>query len=152
MPKFDPAFAVKALNDVSPGAPVIFKTSVAFAGLNRSGPPALVTLAVHDAATSRFVYRYFEGGQPNVLVPSGDIIIRPKLNSFTINVSLQPTTNLYHGDAPYLVVELPQAGEFRLLNLKDGSLVRALESHMDAFTSWEVGVMSMGAFVPLLKV
>jgi hypothetical protein len=79
-------------------------------------------------------------------------VLRPKLNSFTLNVSLQPSASLFYRDAPYLVVDIPSSGELRLLNLKDGSLERVLDSHMEAFTSWEVGVMSIGAFVPLLTV
>jgi hypothetical protein len=60
MPKCEPAFAVKALDDVSLGALVIFGHALAFAGINRSAPAKLITLAAHDANSSRFVYRYFD--------------------------------------------------------------------------------------------
>jgi hypothetical protein len=38
MPKFEPQFALKPLDQVSPGALVIFRHIVAFAGINRSAP------------------------------------------------------------------------------------------------------------------
>jgi hypothetical protein len=156
MPKFEPSFVVKALNQVSPGAMVLYNHAIAFAGVNRSAPvnQRAVTLAIYETApTSRFVYRYFETGEPNVLVPGGgEVIFRPKLDTFTENVALQPSPKLFFGDAPYLVVELPRASEFRLLNLKDGSLVQATVHAMDAFASWEAGVMSLNEFVPLLKI
>jgi hypothetical protein len=110
-------------------------------------------LATYDAKSTRFVYRYFEAGQPSVLIPGGgEVVIRPKLDSFTPNVSLQASANLFCSDAPYIIVDIPSAGELRLLNLQNGSLVRITSAVMDAFTSWEAGVMSSGQFVSLFKV
>jgi len=153
MPKFDPGFAVKALNDVSPGALVIFNHGVAFAGINPSASVKLITLAAYDASSTHFVYRYFDAGQPNVLIPGGgEIVIRPKLDSFTPNVSLQASANLFYSDAPYVIVKISNAGELRLLNLQNGSFVGIAHAAMDAFTSWEAGVMSSGQFISLFKV
>jgi hypothetical protein len=156
MPKFEPQFEVKPLSQVSPGALVIFQHAIAFAAINRSAPAMqqAVTLAAHDVANNRFTYRYFDSVQPNVLVPGGgEVVIRPKLDSLTADVSVQPaSTQLFYKDAPYLVVQLLAGNDFRLLNLTDGSLVTSRVSHMDAFTSWEAGVMSLGEFLPLLKI
>lgn len=155
MRKVEPQFAVKALNDVSAGALVIFHHAVAFAGINRSAlaTQQIVTLAAHDARIGRFVYRYFDSAPPSVLVPTGEVVIRPNLHSFTPDVSLQPaSTPLFYSDEPYLVVQLPTASEFRLLGLNTGVLVSARQTQMDAFTSWEVGVMSLGEFLPLLQI
>jgi hypothetical protein len=66
MRKLEPQIAVKALNDVPNGALVIFQHAVAFAAFNPSA--RVVTLAAHDAPNGRFVYRYFDSAQPNVLV------------------------------------------------------------------------------------
>ncbi|MGO9991220.1 MAG: hypothetical protein ACLPTF_01735 [Steroidobacteraceae bacterium] len=154
MRKVEPQFAVKALNHVSAGALVIFHHAVAFTGINRSVPATqqIVTLATHDAQNGRFVYRYFDSAQPTVLVPTGEVVIRPNLHSFTPDVSLQPaSTPLFYKDEPYLVVELPE-NDFRLLGLNTGSLVSTQLSQMDAFIAWEVGVMSLGEFLPLLKI
>jgi len=51
-----------------------------------------------------------------------------------------------------IVVQLPSANDVRLLGLESGSLVSARASHTDAFGSWEIGIMSLGEFVPLLKI
>jgi hypothetical protein len=155
MSKFDPPFAIKPLQQVSPGAVVIYRDALAFAGVNRSAPQGqqLVTLAVHDAQQGQFVYRYFDGVQPNVVVPTGEIIVRPNLRTLTENVKVQPATNkLYFADESLIVVQLPNSPDVRLLSLKDGSLVTARTFQMDAFASWEIGVVSLGEFVPLLTV
>lgn len=157
MPKFEPKFVVKSLQDVAPGTPIIFQRTLAIAALNRSaqaaGQQVLVILALHDANQSKFVYRYFDGAQPNVLVPTGEIICRPNLYKHTQDVSIQPATNklFLHGDDTYIVVETPN-NDVRLLNLGNGSLVRPTVTSTDAFDSWELGVVSMGEFVSLLKI
>jgi hypothetical protein len=114
-----------------------------------------VTLAMHDANQGAFVYRYFDGAQPHVLVPTGEIIIKPNLFSHRENVAIQPASaKLFQSaDETYIVVQIPTlADEVRLLNLASGSLVRPTVTSADAFDSWEVGVISLGEFVPLLKV
>jgi hypothetical protein len=154
MRKMEPQFEVKALNDVSAGALVIFHHAVAFAAINRSASATqpIVTLAAHDARNGQFVYRYFDSAPPTVLVPTGEVVIRPNLHSFAPDVNLQPaSTSLFYKDEPYLVVQLPIA-EFRLLGLNTGALVSARQTQMDAFTAWEIGVMSLGEFLPLLKI
>lgn len=155
MRKFEPEFAVQALNDVSAGALVIFHHVVAFAGINRSAPATqqIVTLAAHDAQNGRFVYRTFDSAQPTVLVPTGEVVIRPNLHSFTSDVNLQPASaRLFYKEEPYLVVQLPIASEIRLLGLNTGSFLPARHTHMDAFAAWQVGVMSLGEFLPLLNI
>jgi len=153
MPKFEPPFAIKPLQQVSPGQPVVFQGVLAFACVNRSAPAAIVTLAAYDAQRGQFVYRYFDGVQPNVVVPTGEIIIRPNLSTLTENVPVQPaTTKLFFADEPLIVVQLPSVPDVRLLSLKDGALVTARSYQMDAFESWEIGVVSLGQFVSLLKV
>jgi hypothetical protein len=156
MPNFEPKFAVKTLDQVSPGAMVIYDHAVAFAGINRSAPAPqqLVTLAVYDAANKKFSYRYFDSTQPTVLVPTGDSILRPKLDTFAVDVGIEPVSDqLFIAEETYIVVQLPlAANQYRLLSLNTGSLVTARFSQMNGFTSWEAGVMSLGAFVPLLKI
>ena len=151
MRKLEPQIAVKALNDVPHGALVLFQHAIAFAAFNPSA--RVVTLAAHDAPNGRFVYRYFDSAPPTVLVPTGEVVIRPNLHSFAPDVNLQPaSTSLFYKDEPYLVVQLPIASDFRLLGLNTGALVSARQTQMDAFTAWEVGVMSLGEFLPLLKI
>jgi hypothetical protein len=160
MPKFDPKFAIKSLNEVSPGALVIFDRKPAFASINRSAQSAVhyvpVTLAVHDAQSGTFVYHFFDGAQPHVLVPTGEIIIRPDPFSHSENVAIHPpSAKLFQtADETYIVVHIPTlpAGEVRLLSLSTGSLVRPTVTSADAFDSWEIGTVSLGEFVPLLKV
>lgn len=71
MPHFNPPFAVKSLQQIAPGTPVIYQHGLAFACIHPSAPAQHrpVTLAVHDAEHGKFVYRYFEGAEPVVLVP-----------------------------------------------------------------------------------
>ena len=94
MPKFDPSFAIKPLQHVSPGAVVIYRDALAFAGVNRSAPQGqqLVTLAVHDAQQGQFVYRYFDGVQPNVVVLTGEAgqqsMVHPKNRVCLLQVGL----------------------------------------------------------------
>lgn len=160
MPKFEPKFAVKPLNEVSPGAFVIFDRKPAFASINRSAQAAMhhvpVTLAVHDAQTGTFVYHFFDGAQPHVVVPTGGIIIKPNLFSHSENVAIHPpSAKLFHTpDETYIVVHISTlpAGEVRLLSLTNGSLLRPTILSADAFDSWEVGVESLDEFIPLLKV
>jgi hypothetical protein len=161
MPKFDPKFAIKPLNEVSPGALVIFDRKPAFASINRSAQQSAmhhvpVTLAVHDVQSGTFVYHFFDGAQPNVLVPTGEIIIRRNPFSHSENVAIHPpSAKLFQtADETYIVVHIPTlpVGDARLLSLSTGSLVRPTVTSADAFDSWEIGTVSLGEFVPLLKV
>lgn len=158
MPTFEPSFGVHPLQQLGPGAFVIFQRAGAFVGLNRSAqaaaPRVPVTLAVHDPQRHTFVYRYFDGAQPNVLVPTGGIIIMPNLLSLTDNAPIQPASDklFLQGEDRYVVVQIPTSGDIRLLSLANGSLVTPTVANMDAFDSWAVGVESMGEFVPLLRI
>ena len=156
MPKFEPSFAIKPLQQVSPAALVIFQQAAAFVGINRSGQATAqrvpVALAVYEVEQLKFIYRYFDAGQPDVLVPTGELIIKPNFHTLNDNAAVQPASDkLFHGDDTYIAVEIPGTGELRLLSLTNGSLVRPTVTNMRAFESWEVGVISMGDFVPLLK-
>jgi hypothetical protein len=151
--KFEPSFAIVPLQQVSPGAAVIFQHALAFVGTNPSVQPLAMSLAVYDPQQGKFVYRYFNAGQPNVLVPTGQIIIRPALHTLTENVSLRPASNqLFHEKDTHIVAEIPGTTDIVILSLTNGSLLRPTASNMDAFTSWEVGIESLGDFVTLLKV
>jgi hypothetical protein len=159
MPRYEPAFAIKPLQQVSPGALVLFKNTPAFVAINRSAAAAShnvpVTLAVHDAQQQKFVYRYFDGVQPNVLLPTGELIVRPNLTTIAENAAIYPATDkLFIADDIYVVVQVPgdHGPDVRLLKVADGSLVRATVTNADGFVSWEMGVTSMGAFIPLLRV
>jgi hypothetical protein len=71
----------------------------------------------------------------------------------TENASLRPASNqLFYEKDAYVVVEISGTPDIVILNLTNGSLVRPISSNMDAFTSWEIGVESLGDFVTLLKV
>jgi hypothetical protein len=110
-------------------------------------------LAVYDLQQLKFLYRYFDAGQPDVLVPTGELIIKPNLHTLTDNVAIQPASDkLFNGEDTYIVVEIPNTAEVRLLSLTNGSLVSPTVTSMRAFESWEIGVMSMGEFVALLKI
>jgi hypothetical protein len=155
VPKFEPSFAIKPLQEVSPGTPVIFEGALAFAGINRSAPNPLVILAAHDTQAGHFRYRHIDGVTPNVAVPTGEIVIRPALHSFThnLNVLNAPAALYFREDEPYIVVHItgPQA-DSRVLNLKTGALTRITYHEMDALKSWDLGVVSRGEFVPLLRI
>jgi hypothetical protein len=55
-------------------------------------------------------------------------------------------------DEPLIVVQLPSANDVRLLGLRERVFGICPASHTDAFGSWEIGIMSLGEFVPLLKI
>jgi hypothetical protein len=154
MPKFEPSFAMKSLEQVSPGALVLFQQTAAFVcnpGATAVAQRRPAALALYDVQQLKFIYRYFEAGQPDVLVPTGELVIKPNLHTLIDSVAVQPASEkLFHGDDTYIVVEAPNAGEVRLLSLTSGSLLRPTVTSMRAFESWEIGVMSMGEFVPLL--
>jgi hypothetical protein len=157
MPRFEPSFTLKPLQQVTPAALVIVQQTVAFVGINRN-PQATsqrvpAALAMYDLQQLKFLYRHFDAGQPDVLVPSGELIIRPNLHTLTDTAALEPASDkLFHGDDTYIVVEIPGSGEVRLLSLTNGSVASPTVAAMRAFESWEIGVMSMGEFVPLLKI
>lgn len=156
MPRFEPSFAIKSLGQVSPGALVIYQQTAALVCSSRSAQAAAQGtpgLAVYDVEQLKFLYRYFDAGQPDVLVPTGELIIKPNLHTLTDNVVVQQASEkLFQGDDTYIVVELPGTSEVRLLSLTSGSLVRPTVTSMRAFDSWQMGVMSMGEFVPLLNI
>jgi hypothetical protein len=157
MPRFEPSFALKPLQQVSPAALVIVQQTVAFVVSNRNPQAAAqrvpVALAMYDLQQLKFLCRYFDAGLPEVLVPTGELIIKPNLHTLTDTAAVQPASDkLFHGDDTYVVVEIPGIGEVRLLSLTNGSLVSPTVTNMRAFESWEIGVMSMGEFVPLLKI
>ena len=156
MPKFEPSFAIKSLRQVSPGALVIFQQAAAFVCIDRSaqhgsqGEPAL---AVYDVEQLKFVLRYFDAGRLDVLLPGGELIIKPDLHTLTANVSVQEASEkLFQGDDTYIAVEVPATAEVSLLSLTTGAFVRPTVTSMRAFDSWQIGVMSMGDFVPLLNI
>ena len=155
--KFEPQFAIASLQNVAAGMPVIYQQGFAFTGVNPNAPQRPITLAVHDAQQRKFIYRYFDGAQPNVLVPTteDDSIIKPDLYKLSEDVNIHPASHqLFMGDddQPYIVVELPGANQSRLLGLYDGAFVTPRVTQMRAFSSWEIGVMSLGEFVLLLKI
>jgi hypothetical protein len=151
MPTYEPKFTITPLQNVRAGTPVIFQQKAAFAGVNPDA--GVVTLAVHDAQQGKFVYRYFNGIQPNVIMPTGEIIVRPNMYALTESVNIRPpSANLFIADEPAIAVHIPSNDEVRLLGLDSGSLVCPGGTQFDAFTSWEVGVMSLGEFVLLLKI
>jgi len=158
MPRFEPSFALKPLQQVTPAALVVVQQTVAFVGINRN-PQATsqripVALAMYDLQQLKFLYRYFDASiQPDVLLPAGELIIKPNLHTLTDTAALEPASDkLFHGDDTYIVVEIPSTGEVRLLSLTNGSVVSPTVTNMRAFESWEIGVMSVGQFVPLLKI
>lgn len=156
MPKYRPLFSFKALNQVSAGVPVIFERNPAITAVNRqaqaAGHTAIITLAVYDGAQDKFVYRYFEGHQPNVILPNGEIVIRPTLNTLLDQVDpRRPSSSLFLADnTNYIVVEIPN-GQTRLLDLNDGSLVSP-QSSMPALASWEIGVLSSDEYFRILRI
>lgn len=154
MPKFEPQITIGDLQGVVPGSLVIFENQIAFAGINPSAPAHIVTLAAHDPQQHKFVYRYFDGAQPQILAPGGELIIKPSLKTFTANLTIEPaTTNLFFKDGEsFIVVHIPTTPDVRLLSLNSGSLLSPRFSQMDAFTSWEAGVTSSGEFLPLFQV
>lgn len=157
MPRFEPSFTVKPLQQVTPAALVILQQTVAFVGIDRNpqamSPRVPLALAMYDLQQLKFLYRYVDAGQPEVLVPTGELIIRPNLHTLRDTATVQPASDkLFHGDDTYIVVEMPGTGDVRLLSLTNGSVVSPAVANMRAFESWEIGVMSMGEFLPLLKI
>jgi hypothetical protein len=157
MPRFEPSFALKPLQQVTPAALVVVQQTVAFVGIHRNpqatSQRAPLALAMYDLQQLKFLYRYFDAGQPDVLLPTGELIIRPNLHTLTDTAAVQPASDkLFHGDDTYIVVEIPGSAEVRLLSLTNGSVMSPTVANMRAFESWEIGVMSMGEFVPLLKI
>jgi hypothetical protein len=110
-------------------------------------------MAVYDLQQLKFLYRYFDAGQPDVLVPTGELVIKPNLHTLTDTATVQPASHkLFLGDDTYSAVEVADSAEVRLWSLTNGSLMRPTVTGMRAFESWEMGVISMGEFVPLLKI
>jgi hypothetical protein len=151
MPTYEPKFALTPLQAVPPGTPVIYQQRAAFAGVNPAA--GVVTLSVHDTEGGRFVYHYFEGIQPQVLMPETEIIVRPNMHTLADSVGIRLSSmSLFVADELSIVVNLPGSNELRLLGLDSGSLVLPKEANFGAFTSWEIGVMSLGAFFPILSI
>jgi hypothetical protein len=153
MLKFEPDIGITPLNKATPGTLVIFDGIPGFAGTNQNvqipNPP--VVLAAYEAAAARFVYRYFDT-VPTVIIQKQDVIIRPNLTSLVRSAdSNLASSRLYLYDQPYINVVLPN-NDLRLLGLHNGNLVSPTVGAMDAFASWEAGVVSLGQFVPILKV
>lgn len=153
---FEPPFAITPLHQVPAGVPIIFEGRFGFTAVNQSAPnPKPITLALYDPEQRKFLYRHFNAGSPNILVPRGGVVLSPNLYKLTDNVTLQPATNqlFKDGDEAYIVVQLPNGTDIRLLNLKDGSLVAPTTTSLPAFVSWEVAVnFAPQRYFSLLKI
>jgi hypothetical protein len=49
-------------------------------------------MAVYDLQQLKFLYRYFDAGQPDVLVPTGELVIKPNLHTLTDTATVQPAS------------------------------------------------------------
>jgi hypothetical protein len=156
MTNFDPNFQVVSLDQTPAGALVIFDGVPAFVGINPAAGPRGNILAQYESSSGQFIFRYTDAVPgPRVLVPDqAMVVIRPKLDSFTLDVNLAPPSSQLFIDQGerFIVVNIPTGNQYRLLSLNSGILASASTSQKDAFTSWEVGVESLGEFVSVLKI
>ena len=156
MTHFHPEFKVVSLDQASPGALVIFDGTPAFVGINPAAGAQVKVLAQYQSSSGQFVYRYSDSQPaPRVLVPDQEmIVVRPKLDTFTVDVNLGPPSSQLFVDQSerFVVVSIPSANQYRVLSLNSGHLISASTSQKDAFTSWEIGLKSLGQFVPVLSI
>jgi hypothetical protein len=154
MANFDPDFQVVPLDQAPLASLVIFEGAPAFVGINPAQGARVNVLAQYQRSSGHFVYRYSDS-VPRVVLPDQKlVVVRPKLETFAVDVNLAPQSSQLFIDQSerFVVVAIPSANLFRLLSLNSGHLITSSTSQKDAFTAWEAGVISLGRFIPLLTI